>query len=141
MESEGKPQMETGQSPEYTDESPVVSLTVGEFKDVIAQATQPAEETEAELAGKRDGGEAILRPGQPHLQEKVIPIDDFFHKIVMLRDRLRVLEQKLNSHSKLTAGEKVELQQYITRSYGSLTTFNVLFQHRDEGFRGTGRAL
>ena len=80
-------------------------------------------------------GKMIMYPGDSSLKEKEIPIDAFFHKIVMIRDRVRVLEQKLNS-SKLTDEEKVEMQQYITRIYGSLTTFNVLFKNKEDYFIG-----
>jgi len=82
------------------------------------------------------GGTVIIKPKDPHLQPKEIPIDDFFHKIVMLRDRLRVLEQGINSNSKLSDEDKVNLQQYITRCYGSLTTFNILFKIKDHQFVG-----
>ena len=82
------------------------------------------------------GGTMILKPGDSKLQSKEIPIDAFFHKIVMLRDRLRVLEQNINSQSKLTDEEKVNLQQYITRIYGTLTTFNVLFRNKEHQFIG-----
>jgi hypothetical protein len=88
------------------------------------------------LAGKWQGGEVVLKPGREGVAEKHVPIDSLFHKIVMIRDRLRVLEQRLNSHSKLADDEKVQLQQYITACYGSLTTFNVLFADRDDQFVG-----
>jgi len=87
------------------------------------------------MGAKWTGGKMILVPGEPGLKEKEVPIEVFFHKIVMLRDRLRVLEAKLNS-SNLTDEEKVEMQQYITRCYGSLTTFNVLFKDKDDQFVG-----
>ena len=80
-----------------------------------------------------------MKPGRPGLQEKAIPIESFFHKIVMVRDRLRVLEQKINGNKKLADEDKVELQQYISRIYGSLTSFNVLFNYRDDQFVGDGR--
>ena len=84
---------------------------------------------------KWTNGKMVMYPGDSSLKEKEIPIDAFFHKIVMIRDRVRVLEQKLNS-SKLTDEEKVEMQQYITRIYGSLTTFNVLFKNKEDYFVG-----
>lgn len=87
------------------------------------------------IADKWKGGNLILEPGDTDLQNKEIPIDTFFHKIVMVRDRLRVMEQKINS-SNLDDQEKVDLQQYITRIYGSLTTFNVLFKIKEQQFRG-----
>jgi hypothetical protein len=87
------------------------------------------------IGDKWKGGKMILEPGQAGLASKDVPIDVFFHKIVMLRDRLRVMEQKINA-SKLEEIEKVELQQYITRIYGSLTTFNVLFKSQNDYFVG-----
>jgi hypothetical protein len=91
------------------------------------------------LADKWNGGKMILQPSNPSLQNKEIPIETFFHKIVMLRDRLRVLEQNINSNAKLTDEEKVDIQQYITRIYGSLTTFNILFADKEHYFVGAGK--
>ena len=88
-----------------------------------------------DLGEKWEGGKMILQPYDESLKAKEIPIEAFFHKIVMVRDRLRVMEQRINS-SKLTDEEKVNLQQYITRIYGSLTTFNVLFKTKDSYFIG-----
>ena len=81
-------------------------------------------------------GMMILQPADKTLKPKEIPIEDFFHKIVMLRDRLRVLEQNVNSSKNLSDEEKVNIQQYITRCYGSLTTFNVLFKNKEHWFVG-----
>ena len=87
------------------------------------------------IADKWKGGKLILEPGDTNLQNKEVPIDQFFHKITMVRDRLRVMEQKINS-SDLDEALKVDLQQYITRIYGSLTTFNVLFKLKGQQFVG-----
>ncbi len=86
------------------------------------------------IADKWKGGKLIMEPGTA-TQNKEVPIDTFFHKIVMVRDRLRVMEQKINA-SNLDETEKIELQQYITRIYGSLTTFNVLFKSPTDYFIG-----
>lgn len=88
------------------------------------------------LGEKWEGGTMLLQPANKSLKPKEIPVEAFFHKIVMVRDRLRVLEQNINSSTKLSDEEKVNLQQYITRIYGSLTTFNILFDDKDFYFVG-----
>lgn len=88
------------------------------------------------IADKWKGGTLVMQPGDSNLADKELPIDTFFHKIVMVRDRIRVMEQKINS-SNLEEQEKIDLQQYITRIYGSLTTFNVLFKNKSQQFIGS----
>lgn len=90
---------------------------------------------EVPIGDRWKGGNLIMKPGDDSLKPKEIPIDTFFHKITMVRDRLRVMEQRVNS-SKLDEEEKINLQQYITRIYGSLTTFNVLFKYKEHQFVG-----
>jgi hypothetical protein len=113
------------------------SLTYKDIKDAVREVLE--EElciSEVEMGDRWTGGKMILVPNRKDLQPKEIPLDGFFHKIVMIRDRLRVLEQKINAHEMFTDEDKVEFHQYITRIYGSLTTFNVLFKNRDDWFVG-----
>jgi hypothetical protein len=115
----------------------LLDMDADEFKRVLTQVIR--EELgvgKMDMSGRWEGGEMILKPGREGLQEKRIPLESLFHKIVMIRDRLRVLEQKINTHPKLASDEKVQLQQYVTGCYGSLTTFNVLFANREDQFVG-----
>jgi len=93
---------------------------------------------EVPLGEKWIGGKLIIQSSNTNLKPKEIPVEAFFHKIVMVRDKLRVLEQNINSHKNLTNEEKINLQQYITKIYGSLTTFNVLFNDKEYYFKGSG---
>ncbi|HMH22132.1 MAG TPA: hypothetical protein VK563_10160 [Puia sp.] len=88
------------------------------------------------LGDKWRGGTMVLHAGDKSIKPKEVPIDAFFHKIIMARDRLRVLEQQINGHKGLSDEDKVNLQQYITRVYGSFTTFNVLFKNKEQWFVG-----
>jgi hypothetical protein len=109
------------------------SMTRDELMQVFLEASGMEE---VPLAPRWEGGVVQMVPGKTDTQAKELPINALFHKVVMVRDRLRTLEQKLNAHPKLSDAEKVELQLYITRCYGSLTTFNVLFRDKDDHFVG-----
>jgi len=90
-----------------------------------------------EIADRFSGGQLVLKPGRAGTQEKTVPIETFFRKLVGVRDRLRVLEQRINTHPKLDDADRLQLGEYITRAYGSLTTFNVLFAEPGDRFVGT----
>ncbi|XXX72217.1 hypothetical protein WMF30_31675 [Sorangium sp. So ce134] len=117
-----------------------IDMDIDEFRRVLREVlSEELGVGRAEIGGRWEGGEVVLRPGKEGTAEKRIPLDVFFHKIVMIRDKLRVLEQKINAHEGLSDAEKVQLQAYITGCYGTLTTFNVLFARREDGFAGSGR--
>lgn len=117
-----------------------IDMDIEEFRRVLRDVL--AEElgvSRVPMSARWEGGELVLVPGKPGTQEKRVPLDAFFHKIVMIRDKLRVLEQKLNAHEGLSDADKVQMQQYITGCYGSLTTFNLLFAERDDAFAGASK--
>jgi hypothetical protein len=122
-------------------ETPGNMVTVEEVEDIFyGMMSRYTDATErVHLAEKWKGGLLVLEPKDTNLSVKEVPIETFFHKIVMVRDRLRVLEQNINSHKVLDDQDKVDLQQYITRIYGSLTTFNVLFRDTEQHFKGEGK--
>jgi hypothetical protein len=93
---------------------------------------------DTELGDRWQNGELVLIPGKAGTAEKRIPIDSLFRKVVLIREKLRVLEQKINNHEKLDDNDRLQLQQYLTQCYGSLTTFNVLFKHKEDAFAGSG---
>ncbi len=138
-------------APETADLQPVeeqvavtgLTLPLAQFVAQTVQAVakelglEKPEQFVERLGPRWHGGKLVLHPSDPSLQAKEIPIEVFFHKIVMIRNNLRVLEQKINSHEKLSDADKVEMEQYITRSYGSLTTFNLLFRNKEDQFGGT----
>jgi hypothetical protein len=125
---------------ENTGESntPASSITLADIELALEKVLdQRLHEVEmVPLANRWQNGHLILQPADRSLQSKELPLSTFFHKIVMVRDKLRVLEQKINAHKILTDEEKIELQQYITSIYGSLTTFNVLFRETHHQFKG-----
>ena len=121
--------MEGAQEPDNSLDLKTVERTMKRVLQEFSEITRPYD-----LGSRWKGGKMILKPGQEGLQEKEVPIEVFFHKIVMMRDRLRVMEQRVNSSDKLSDEEKVDLQQYISRIYGSMTTFNVLFAEREDWF-------
>ena len=116
-------------------DQPLQQFVESAIESVIARLGYEKPEVVIEqLGAKWHKGKIVLHPADPALQTKEIPLEVFFHKVVGVRNQLRVLEQKINGHPGLTDGDKVEMQQYITRSYGSLTTFNLLFKNKEDQF-------
>ncbi len=131
-------------SREERDRDPItwgdMEMDRGTLRQIIREAIEDSLGiTDVEMVDRFVGGEVTIQPGVPGTQEKSIPIDTLFRKIVMVRDCLRVLEQKINTHPRLDDSDRVHLQQYVTRAYGSLTTFNMLFKDRDDKFSGSSR--
>ncbi len=115
----------------------LLDMNADEFREVLREVIRDELGLgDVELGGRWQGGEVILKPGKEGTADKRIPLESLFAKIVGIRDKLRVLEQKINGNAKLTSEEKVQLQQYVTGCYGSLTTFNVLFADKKDQFVG-----
>jgi hypothetical protein len=120
-------------------EAPLKHFVQDAIEAVIERMGYEKPDAVVEQLGPRwHRGRAVLHPADPTLQTKEIPLEVFFHKVVGMRNQLRVLEQKINSHPTLTDGEKVDMQQYISRCYGSLTTFNLLFKNKEDQFSSKG---
>ena len=116
-------------------EVPLKRFVEGVAESVIERlGVEKGDKHISEIGARWHKGKVVMHPADPTLQTKEIPLEVFFHKIVMVRNNLRVLEQKINAHTKLEDAEKVEMQQYITRCYGSLTTFNILFKEKEDQF-------
>jgi hypothetical protein len=121
----------------------IVPIDLADIEKVVEKVVSRnsrTQKSEVEMAGKWIGGTLNMLPGSTDLQGKEVPIDTFFNKIIMVRERLRVLEQNINNHEKLNEEDKIHLQQYITRAYGSLTTFNILFAQKEDHFKGMGKS-
>jgi hypothetical protein len=114
--------------------SVVIAETVHRLTRELNLERDDAEVVE-QLGTRWRNGTILLKPADTSLQPKEIPLETFFHKIVMMRNNFRVLEQKINAHAQLSDAEKVDMQQYISKCYGSMTTFNILFKEEEQQFR------
>jgi hypothetical protein len=120
-------------------EVPLGKFVKGIIEETVANlGFEKPDAVVSQLGLRWQKGKIVMHPADPTLQTKEVPMEVFFHKIVGVRNQLRVLEQKINAHPTLTDGEKVEMQQYITRCYGSLTTFNLLFRNKEDQFSSKG---
>jgi hypothetical protein len=117
-----------------------IDMDQSEFRNVLREILlDELGVRDIELGDRWQNGELVLVPGKAGTQEKRIPIDNLFRKVVLIREKLRVLEQKINNHEKLDDNDRLQLQQYVTQCYGSLTTFNVLFKNKEDQFSGSGK--
>jgi hypothetical protein len=136
--SSARSEQEEREEREFALPEELLDMTPEEFRAVLRDVIRDELGAgDVELGGRWTGGEVILKPGKEGTAEKRVSLDSFFHKIVMIRDKLRVLEQRINAHPKLSDEEKVQLQQYVTGCYGTLTTFNVLFAEKEDYFVGS----
>jgi hypothetical protein len=126
-----------GAPPRFVPQEVSLDMDQEEFRKVLREVLlDELGVRDIELGDRWQGGELVLVPGKEGVQEKRVPIDNLFRKVVMIREKLRVLEQKINAHEKLDDNDRLQLQQYVTQCYGSLTTFNVLFKNKDDQFVG-----
>jgi len=112
-----------------------IDMDIDEFRRVLREVlSDELGVSSPELSARWQGGELVLKPGREGTAEKQVPIETFFHKIIMVRDKLRVLEAKINGHPALSVEDKIQFQAYITGCYGSMTTFNLLFADKSDQF-------
>jgi hypothetical protein len=111
---------------------------VRKIVQAVRAVLRAEESVTGEIGERWSGGQLVLKPGKAGTLEKTVPIEAFFRKIVAVREKLRVLEQRINTHPRLSDEDRLQLQDYITRAYGSLTTFNALFADPADRFTGTG---